>query len=170
MPLIDTHIHLASPRYTDLPGLVARAHKAGIAGVVAAAVDEASSHQTLTMHRTFPGFVHAGLGVHPEQPITDAEEQRVMALARRERPRLVAIAEVGLPWYTVRERSDREALIAAGEPRLRRFLRLAHELDLAVVLHTPHATAARALALLEAEDIITANAMRLFQFPRPYEV
>jgi TatD DNase family protein len=153
MPLIDAHIHLASPRYTDLPGLVARAQKAGIAGVVAAAVDEASSRQILAMHRTFPGFVHAGLGVHPERPVTDAEEQRVMALARGERPRLVAIAEVGLPWYTVRERSDREALIAAGEPRLRRFLRLAHEVDLAVVLHTPHATAARALALLEAEGI-----------------
>jgi TatD DNase family protein len=153
MPLIDTHIHLTSPRYADLPGLVARAQKLGIAGVVAVAVDEASSHQILTMQRTFPGFVHAGLGVHPERPVTDEEEQRVIALVRRERPRLVAIAEVGLPWYTVRQRPDREALIAAGEPRLRRFLRLAHELDLAIVLHTPHAAAARALAWLEVEGV-----------------
>ena len=70
----------------------------------------------------------------------------MITLIRRERARVVAIAEVGLPWYTVRERLDREALIAAGEPRLQRFLQMARELDLAVVLHARHETA-RALWL-----------------------
>jgi TatD DNase family protein len=153
MRLIDTHIHLTSPHYTDLPGLVARAQLAGIAGVVAAAVDEVSSHQILSMCDTFPAFIHGGLGVHPERPVTDDEVERVLTLIRQERPRLVAIAEVGLPWYTIRERSNRETLIAAGEPRLQRFLRLARELELAVVLHAPHETAACALALLRAEHI-----------------
>src|SRR5919109_4051673 len=142
MQLIDTHIHLTSPRYTDLPGLVVRAQQAGIAGVVAAAVDEASSRQILSMCDAFPAFIYGGLGVHPERPVADDEADRVIALIRRERPRLVAIAEVGLPWYTVRERPDRDALIAAGEPRLRCFLQLARELDLAVVLHAPHDAAA----------------------------
>jgi TatD DNase family protein len=153
MQLIDTHIHLASPRYDDLTGLVVRAQQAGIAGMVAAAVDEASSHQILSICGTFPAFVHAGLGVHPERPVSDAEAERVIALIRQERTRLVAIAEVGLPWYSIRERPDRETLIAAGAPRLRRFLRLAHELDLAVVLHAPHEAAAYALGLLRAENI-----------------
>jgi TatD DNase family protein len=153
MRLIDTHIHLASPRYADLPGLVARGQQAGVVGVVAAAVDESSSHQILAMHAIFPAFIHAGLGVHPERPVTDAEIDRVMALIRQEHSRLVAIAEVGLPWYTVRERPDRQALIAAGEPRLRPFLRLARELDLAVVLHAPHDAAAHALALLGTEGV-----------------
>jgi len=153
MRLIDTHIHLSSPRYSDLPGLVARAQQAGIAGVVAAAVDEASSHQILSMCDAFPTFVHGGLGVHPERPVTDDETQRVLTLIRQERPRLAAIAEVGLPWYTIREQPDRETLIAAGEPRLQRFLRLARELELAVVLHAPHETAARALARLRDERI-----------------
>jgi len=148
MPLIDSHIHLASPRYSDIGGLVTRARASDIAGVVAAAVDEASSRQILTLIETFPGFVHGGLGVHPERQIDDDEEQRVIALIRRAHAHLVAIAEVGLPWYTVRERPERDSLIAAGEPRLRRFLRLAAELDLAVVLHAPHDAAARALALL----------------------
>jgi TatD DNase family protein len=153
MPLIDTHIHLTSPRYTDLPGLVVRAQQAGVAGVVAAAVDEASSYQILSMCDAFPAFVHGGLGVHPERSVADDETARVIALIRRERTRLVAIAEVGLPWYTIRERPDREALIAVGEPRLQRFLQVARELDLAVVLHAPHDTAAHALALLRAECI-----------------
>jgi TatD DNase family protein len=153
MRLIDTHIHLTSPRYADLPGLVGRAQRAGIVGVVAAAVDEASSHQILAMCDAFPTFVYGGLGVHPERPLSDDEAERVLTLIRQEHPRLVAIAEVGLPWYTIRERSDRATLIAAGEPRLRRFLRLARELELAVVLHAPHETAARALALLRAERI-----------------
>lgn len=153
MSLIDTHIHLASPRYTDLPGLVVRAQRAGIAGVVAAAVDEASSQQILSMCDAFPAFVYGGLGVHPERPVPDDEVERVIALIRRTRPRLTAIAEVGLPWYTVRERPDRARLIAAGEPRLQRFLGLARELDLAVVLHAPHEAAAPALALLRAERI-----------------
>ena len=153
MPLIDTHIHLTSPRYADLPGLIARAQHAGIAGVVAAAVDEATSYQILSMCDAFPAFVHGGLGVHPERPIADDETARVIALIRQERARLVAIAEVGLPWYTIRERPDRETLIAAGEPRLQRFLQVAQELDLAVVLHAPHETAAHALSLLKAERI-----------------
>jgi TatD DNase family protein len=63
---------------------------------------------------------------------------------------------VGLPWYTVRERPDRDTWIAAAEPRLRRFLRLACELDLAVVLHAPHDTAGRALALLRTEGVARA--------------
>jgi TatD DNase family protein len=153
MRLIDSHIHLTSPRYPDLPGLVARSQRAGVAGVVAAAVDEVSSQQILAMIDAFPAFVHAGLGVHPERPVSDDETERVMTLIRRERSRLVAIAEVGLPWYTVRERPDREALIASGEPRLHRFLQLARELDLAVVLHAPHDAAARALALLRTAGV-----------------
>jgi TatD DNase family protein len=153
MPLIDAHIHLASPRYADLPGLVARAQHAGISGVVAAAVDEASSQQILSMCDAFPAFVYGGLGVHPERPVPNDEVERVIALIRRTRSRLTAIAEVGLPWYTVREHPDRNRLIAAGEPRLQRFLGLARGLDLAVVLHAPHEAAAPALALLRAERI-----------------
>jgi len=156
MRLIDTHIHLTSPRYADLPGLVTRAQQAGIAGVVAAAVDEASSYQVLALRETFPSFVLAGLGVHPERQIGDDETARVIALIHQERSRLVAIAEVGLPWYSIRERADRNELIAAGEPRLRRFLRVARELDLAVVLHAPHNTAERALSLLTAEGVARA--------------
>jgi TatD DNase family protein len=153
MSLIDTHIHLTSPRYTDLAGVVARAQQAGITGVVAAAVDETSALQILAMVQAFPGFVYGGFGIHPERDISVEEEGRVMELIRRERSRLVAIAEVGLPWYTVRERGERDSLIAAGEPRLQRFLRLARDLDLAVVLHAPHDTAAHALALLTGEGI-----------------
>jgi TatD DNase family protein len=156
MQLIDTHIHLTSPRYTDLPGLVARAQQARVAGVVAAAVDEASSHQILAILDAFPSFVLGGIGVHPERQVADDETERVIALIRRECSRLVAIAEVGLPWYTVRERPDRDRWIAAAEPRLRRFLHLAHELDLAVVLHAPHDTAGQALALLKAEGVSRA--------------
>lgn len=153
MRLIDVHIHLASSAYTDVPGLITRAQAAGTAAVIAAAVDEASSRQILEMRRTFPAFVHGGLGVHPERSVSDQETDRVIALIRQERPRLAAIAEVGLPWYTVRHRADRYTLMAASAPRLQRFLRLAKELDLAVVLHAPHDAAARALALLEAEQI-----------------
>jgi TatD DNase family protein len=153
MQLIDTHIHLASPRYSDIPGLVQRAQAAGIVGVVAVAVDEASSQQILSLCEAYPTFVHGGFGVHPERSVGDDEATRVLALIRQQRSRLVAVAEVGLPWYSIRERADRQALIAAAEPRLRRFLCLAHELDLAVVLHAPHDAAAPALALLRAARV-----------------
>ena len=65
MPLIDTHIHLTSPRYTDLPGLSIRGQQAGIAGVVAAAVDEASSQQILAMIDAFPASSMAALACTP---------------------------------------------------------------------------------------------------------
>jgi TatD DNase family protein len=121
--------------------------------VVAAAVDEATSHQVLSMCAAFPAFIHGGLGVHPERSLADDELERVIALIRQQRARLVAIAEVGLPWYTIRERPDREMLIAAATPRLQRFFQLARELDLAVVLHAPHETAPHALSLLRTEHL-----------------
>src|SRR2546429_3972802 len=101
MPLIDTHIHLTSPRYTDLPGLVVRAQQAGIAGVVAAAVDEASSYQILAMCDAFPAFVHGGLGGDPQGSVADDETARLIALIWRERPRPGAIPEVGVAWYPI---------------------------------------------------------------------
>ena len=62
MRLIDTHIHLTSPRYTDLPGLVARAQQAGIAGVVAAAVDEPARIRCLPCAVPFPASSMLDLG------------------------------------------------------------------------------------------------------------
>src|SRR5262249_15937387 len=58
--------------------------------------------------------------------------------------RLVALGEVGLPWYCLDGAVDRAALVARGEQRFARLLDLAGRFDLPVVVHAPHGAAARA--------------------------
>ena len=77
-----THRHAYPPQLTTLyrpPRLCRPCPSAGIAGVVAAAVDEASSYQILAMCNAFPAFVYGGLGVHPERSVADDETTRVIA-------------------------------------------------------------------------------------------
>ena len=71
----------------------------------------------------------------------------------QEHSRLVALGEIGLPWYSLEGAADPVALMARGRQRLERLLRVAARFDLPVVLHAPHAAAKRALEMLKAAGV-----------------
>jgi TatD DNase family protein len=89
------------------------------------------------------------MGFHPERlELGDAELDAVEAQVEAHRTELIALGEVGLPWYGLQGRADAAALAARGRGRLLRLLALAARLDLPVSLHAPHGVAADALELL----------------------
>jgi TatD DNase family protein len=148
LDLTDTHCHLADPAFPDVGATLERAGQAGVTRVVAVGSDPASNAAVLDLAERHPETL-AALGCHPERlDLTEADLDAVEAQILAHRARLVAVGEIGLPWYGLEGRADAAALAARGRARLGRLLVLARQLDLPVSLHAPHGAAADALGLL----------------------
>jgi len=76
-----------------------------------------------------------------------------MKLIRKAADKMVAVGEIGLPYYSIKDKSDFHQLIESGKPRLRAFLDLASDLDLAVVIHAPHKAAEEALEVIRKTGV-----------------
>ena len=131
----DAHCHLQE-RYlrdrevaTSSAEALARARDAGVGRVVVIGTDALSSAEALAI-TDLSGEVEifATVGLHPHDALQDVEE--IVALARRGHPRLVGVGECGLDYFY--EHSPREAQRRA----FARQVQLAHELDLALVIHS----------------------------------
>ena len=145
--MIDTHIHLDADQYADPSGTIKRAREAGVRAIIVPGVSPASNRAVLELARRFPGFVHPALGFHPERyELTDQDFEATVAAIRAERGRIFAIGEVGIPWYG--DRAHDEAVRAPACERLDAMARLAIDMDLPLILHAPHASAAVALRIV----------------------
>lgn len=143
-PVVDSHCHLdIGARGRDgEPGLdidtaLAAAEAVGVDAVVQVGVDVASSRQAVRIAHDWRQVV-AAVALHPnEAPRIHAEQgqsayeaawREIAALARDER--VVAIGETGMDFY----RTDSGGR-AAQEESFRRHIRIAKELDKALVIH-----------------------------------
>jgi TatD DNase family protein len=102
--------------------------------------------------RRFPGLVYAAAGLHPELPKMQAQDIDVLVdTVRGQRASICAIGEVGIPYYGPRAAiAERQAL---AREVLERCASIATELDLAIILHAPHQTAAVALEIVKAAGV-----------------
>lgn len=133
--VIDSHCHLDYKGHDDeREAAIVRARAAGVVQMVN--VESRSSlvacEKTVSIARQHED-IFAVVGFHPHDArlVDDAAIEGLRALAAD--PRVVAIGETGLDYHY--DHSPREEQQGA----FRRFLRLAHELDLPVVIHTREA-------------------------------
>jgi len=127
--LFDSHNHLYFDTFdADRDAVIERARDAGVVGMVCVAEDAATGRRCVELAAQYPE-VYAAVGLHPHEAKTDSDEQyeTIKALARHEK--VVAIGEIGLDYHY--ERSPRDVQLAV----FRRYLRLAHELGLPVIVH-----------------------------------
>ncbi len=128
--LIDTHCHLDFPEFdTDRELVVERAGEAGVKTIINVASSLKASRQAVSLAERFPG-VFASIGIHPHdaQACDEAAFQAVRALARAKK--VVAIGEVGLDFYrNLSPQRDQEQVFE-------RFIALAHEAKLPLIIHT----------------------------------
>ncbi|HVL98343.1 MAG TPA: TatD family hydrolase [Egibacteraceae bacterium] len=124
----DTHCHLELIDGEPVDDVVARAREAGVTTLVTVGVDLASSAECVRSASSYAG-VYAAVGIHPHNAIeaTDHVLARLATLA--EHPRVVAIGETGLDYF--RDHSPR----VRQEESFREHIRLAKELDRALVVH-----------------------------------
>lgn len=125
-PWVDTHCHLGTVAEAAEP--LARAREAGVVGVVCVGTDLPSSHHALEIAQRHPD-VWATAGLHPHDASRLAAEWgQLEMLAHAEE--VVAIGEAGFDLYY--EHSPKEE----QETAFRWQIRLAHRLDLPLIVHT----------------------------------
>ena len=93
------------------------------------------------------------LGFHPEWKLTREDLEAVEQQIHASHARLVAVGEVGLPWYGLGAAADADAVRREARERLERLVDLACRYDLPVILHAPHGAAADALAILKRRGV-----------------
>ncbi|MEX0657575.1 MAG: TatD family hydrolase [Egibacteraceae bacterium] len=124
----DTHCHLELIDGAPVDDVVDRAREAGVTTMVTVGVDLASSAECVRTASAYDG-VYAAVGIHPHSAIeaTDHVLARLNVIAQH--PRVVAIGETGLDYF--RDHSPR----VRQEESFREHIRLAKELDKALVVH-----------------------------------
>jgi TatD DNase family protein len=145
MELIDSHAHIYGKEFAqDLAEVLERAKEAGVGTIVTVGADLESSREALQLAES-QANIYCSVGIHPHdaERVTEQcyQEIREMALGST---KVVAIGEVGLDFY--RDRSPRPI----QEEVFRRFIRLARELSLPLIIHDRDAHD-RIVAILKEE-------------------
>ncbi len=140
--MIDTHCHLADPRFDDdRERVLDRARVAGVTHLVEVVYAPEILPRAEALAREHPA-IFLCLGVHPNEAGRVPDEWRTTLREAARAPRVVALGEMGLDFY--RDRAPR----ADQERWFRAQLALADELGLPVVIHQRQALA-ETLAILE---------------------
>jgi len=143
--IIDVHAHLTDPSFGDIEGVIARARECGVEGVVVSITRPAEIERAEELLASFPGFLSLAMGFDPTV-LDEGAYQHFCRIAEEKRAALVAIGEVGLDHFYVKDHSER----AVQESLFRRSIRLAKSLSLPLVIHSRSA-GRRALEALRSE-------------------
>src|SRR4026207_1771820 len=143
--LSDTHCHLDFNKFDeDRDAVIQRASEAGVTRILVPALDLKSSLATVRLAATHPN-IYAAVGFHPtdlnkwnENSIESLRElirPHPESLSRRERGwgegKIVAVGEIGLDYYWVKEPEKR----AFQHEALKQQLKLAQEVNKPVIIH-----------------------------------
>jgi TatD DNase family protein len=132
MRIVDTHAHLGAEAFdADRDTVLERAREAGVSAIVAVGETLGDARRNLELLDQYPDLVRPTAGLYPTHLDTDQAEA-LEALVRAERERLVAIGEVGLDHWKVKEETDREI----QREIFARFIDLSLELDLPLNVHS----------------------------------
>lgn len=143
--LVDAHAHLADSVFdADRDAVLARARQAGVARIVVVGETLADARRIVALAGAHGEFAPAA-GLHPTN--LDPEQlDATLAFVREHRDRLIAVGEIGLDHWVVKEPEQLEV----QRSFFVRQVRLAIELDLPVNVHSRSAGRATIEALVEA--------------------
>lgn len=144
--LIDVHSHLDFPQFdADRDDVVRRAKDAGIA-IINSGLGTIGIRKTLELLERYDN-IYASLGITPTE-FSEKEIDETIKLIRENKDRIVAIGEVGLDYYWIKEGEKRKQQAV----NFKRFIGLSKELRLPLVIHSRDAEA-ELLQILKEEDI-----------------
>lgn len=130
LELFDSHNHLYLDEFdADRDEVIQRAREAGVVGMVCVAENIETARLCVELAHRYPE-VYAAVSLHAHKASEDSAEHyaAISELAQREE-KVAAIGEIGLDYHY--DHSPREAQRAV----FRRYLGLAHELALPVIVH-----------------------------------
>ena len=160
MKLTDTHCHLDFDKFDkDRDAVIQRALEAGVERILVPALDLGSSRAVVQLAKSHPN-VFAAVGFHPTdldtwddnsinelkslidfsrfarsgeavRGLAGGGDSSLPSVAQNDRNKIVAIGEIGLDYYWVKEPEKQ----ARQREALKRQLRLAQEATLPVIIH-----------------------------------
>lgn len=140
--LVDTHAHICDPAFDkDRAEVLERARKAGVAAIIAVGENLADARKNLELAKRYP-MLKPAAGLYPTHlDLNQAGE--MVDFIRQNHSSLVAIGEVGLDYWVVKEAPEK----AMQREILKRFIELSQELNLPLNVHSRSA-GRHAIALL----------------------
>ncbi|HEY2493452.1 MAG TPA: TatD family hydrolase [Paenibacillus sp.] len=158
-PFIDAHIHLdtytAEQQHALLTSL-----RPSIAAVIAVSMHRQSSQHNLKLAQKYPSLIHPAFGFHPEQPLPQEDEiVRLFSWMKEHIEQMVAVGEVGLPYYSRLEAQEAGLPFnhAAYITLLERFISFASIHKKPIILHAVYEDADIACNLLEQYNVTRAH-------------
>ena len=143
--LLDVHAHLGDEVFDpDRGEVLERARAAGVCGVVAVGETLEDARKNLELSEAYPGVVRPAAGLYPTH--LDSDQAEALAdFIRAHRGRIIAIGEVGLDHWMIKEEEQKEA----QKEIFGRFVRLSLELGLPLNVHSRSAGRRAIEVLLE---------------------
>ena len=124
--LIDTHCHLSDEVYENIDKLI-KDMQGGI--IITSGIDTKSNKQVIELCQKYPN-VYGTLGIHPEAVENVLEEDYIFIENHLQDPKIVAVGEIGLDYYWVKDNKEKQKEVFV------RQLRLAEKYKKAVVIHS----------------------------------
>ncbi|MBO1005951.1 TatD family hydrolase [Pseudogracilibacillus auburnensis] len=153
--IIDAHIHLDHYDDREISMILHDLAKIQCTDLISVSYDLGSCKRNRKFALQDPR-VRSAFGFHPEQEIpTDAEIAELLSWMDMHQDEMIAIGEVGLPYYFRREKS--EFPLYSYIELLESFLKRANEWNKPVVLHAIYEDAAIVCDLLEKYHIADAH-------------
>ena len=123
--LIDTHCHLSNEDYENLNQVINNMD--GI--MIASGCDNKTNKEVLELIKKYPN-VYGTLGIHPSEIDSITNDSLKIIEDNINNPKIVAIGEIGLDYYWVKDNKEKQKEIFIKQ------LELAKKYKKAVVIHT----------------------------------
>ena len=129
--IVDTHSHLADPVFdSDLDEVLERAQTAGVSAIVTVSENLRDARRNIELAARYP-ILRAAAGLYPTH-LDISRAQEMTSFIRQEYSGLVAIGEVGLDYWAVKEESGK----GLQREIFKAFVDLSLELDLPLNVHS----------------------------------
>ncbi|MFC7062068.1 TatD family hydrolase [Halobacillus seohaensis] len=154
-PIIDAHIHFDNYNEETRHTLINELDLYQVKSLISVSNDKKSAHANLQLSRS-DQRIQPAIGFHPEQKLPDDQEvEQIIQLIHENMDHIVAIGEVGLPYYLRRK----EPSLALGPyiKLLERFIKLAIKFNKPIILHAIYEDAPIVCDLLEKHSVTHAH-------------
>ena len=149
---VDTHCHLNDEKFTDVSQVISEFTDNKVTKVINMGCDIASSLYGLELSSKNPS-VYFAAGIHPSDVYKFTNESLGLIEKMSSHPKCVAIGEIGLDYYWVKDNIDLQKKVFISQ------LELASQLKLPVSIHNREATLDMLTILKDNKNLISNGAV-----------
>ena len=144
---IDTHCHLSSQDYSDIPAVIEDNKKAGVDKMILSGCTRESILESLELVEQYPDL-YVTIGYHPSEADITTEDDLLLLEKQLQNPKVVGIGEIGLDYHYGKEN------IMLQKNLFYQQMKLASRYHMPVVIHSRDATEDTISILKEFSDVI----------------